>query len=210
MGEGSLYDPRPRRSRHQAGARRSDRGGISGSRLPHHAAALWRHRAHRYRQLCRSNAAISATFKDLPGGQVLGPTFDYTHRLIDFLLEAGVRGRPRPPQASCRVQAAITAGHRSSRRRRPDRAQARPATPGQRALVTSPASPLELSVPAVTCACRISPAATRASFLPSAIQPSAATAAPIPSPAKSASARSSSNCLSEDAGFRRPARRDRP
>ncbi|MBE7246765.1 MAG: carbon-phosphorus lyase complex subunit PhnI, partial [Actinomycetospora chiangmaiensis] len=24
---------------------------------------------------------ISATFKDLPGGQVLGPTFDYTHRL---------------------------------------------------------------------------------------------------------------------------------
>lgn len=26
---------------------------------------------------------ISATYKDLPGGQVLGPTFDYTHRLID-------------------------------------------------------------------------------------------------------------------------------
>src|SRR5580704_17096945 len=24
---------------------------------------------------------ISATFKDIPGGQVLGPTFDYTHRL---------------------------------------------------------------------------------------------------------------------------------
>jgi alpha-D-ribose 1-methylphosphonate 5-triphosphate synthase subunit PhnI len=31
---------------------------------------------------------ISATFKDLPGGQVLGPTFDYTHRLLDFALEA--------------------------------------------------------------------------------------------------------------------------
>jgi alpha-D-ribose 1-methylphosphonate 5-triphosphate synthase subunit PhnI len=31
---------------------------------------------------------ISATFKDLPGGQVLGPTFDYTHRLIDFALAA--------------------------------------------------------------------------------------------------------------------------
>src|SRR5690349_17947827 len=27
---------------------------------------------------------ISATFKDLPGGQLLGPTFDYTHRLIEF------------------------------------------------------------------------------------------------------------------------------
>lgn len=26
---------------------------------------------------------VSATFKDLPGGQILGPTFDYTHRLID-------------------------------------------------------------------------------------------------------------------------------
>lgn len=31
---------------------------------------------------------VSATFKDLPGGQILGPTFDYTHRLIDFGLEA--------------------------------------------------------------------------------------------------------------------------
>lgn len=26
---------------------------------------------------------ISSTFKDIPGGQVLGPTFDYTHRLLD-------------------------------------------------------------------------------------------------------------------------------
>jgi len=31
---------------------------------------------------------ISATFKDLPGGQVLGPTFDYTHRLLDFKFAA--------------------------------------------------------------------------------------------------------------------------
>ena len=29
---------------------------------------------------------ISATFKDLPGGQVLGSTFDYMHRLVDFTL----------------------------------------------------------------------------------------------------------------------------
>ena len=27
---------------------------------------------------------VSAIFKDLPGGQVLGPTTDYTHRLLDF------------------------------------------------------------------------------------------------------------------------------
>ncbi|TIW71222.1 MAG: carbon-phosphorus lyase complex subunit PhnI, partial [Mesorhizobium sp.] len=32
---------------------------------------------------------ISATYKDLPGGQVLGPTFDYTHRLLDPELAAG-------------------------------------------------------------------------------------------------------------------------
>ena len=31
---------------------------------------------------------ISATFKDIPGGQILGPTFDYTHRLLDFKLMA--------------------------------------------------------------------------------------------------------------------------
>jgi len=29
---------------------------------------------------------ISAAFKDLPGGQLLGPTFDYTHRLLNFNL----------------------------------------------------------------------------------------------------------------------------
>jgi alpha-D-ribose 1-methylphosphonate 5-triphosphate synthase subunit PhnI len=29
---------------------------------------------------------VSATYKDLPGGQVLGPTYDYTHRLFDFAL----------------------------------------------------------------------------------------------------------------------------
>ena len=31
---------------------------------------------------------ISATYKDLPGGQILGPSFDYTHRLLDFTLIA--------------------------------------------------------------------------------------------------------------------------
>lgn len=29
---------------------------------------------------------VSSTFKDMPGGQVLGPTFDYTHRLLDPVL----------------------------------------------------------------------------------------------------------------------------
>ena len=41
---------------------------------------------------------ISATFKDLPGGQVLGPTFDYTHRLLDFdLAGEGPDGVPAEP-----------------------------------------------------------------------------------------------------------------
>ena len=35
---------------------------------------------------------ISATFKDLPGGQILGPTFDYTHRLLDVSLADGDAG----------------------------------------------------------------------------------------------------------------------
>jgi alpha-D-ribose 1-methylphosphonate 5-triphosphate synthase subunit PhnI len=29
---------------------------------------------------------VSATFKDVPGGQILGATFDYTHRLLDWSL----------------------------------------------------------------------------------------------------------------------------
>lgn len=39
---------------------------------------------------------ISAVFKDMPGGQILGPTYDYTHRLLDFALEAGFT----PPAAA--------------------------------------------------------------------------------------------------------------
>jgi len=42
---------------------------------------------------------ISATFKDLPGGQVLGPTFDYTHRLLDpSLMEGGGQPGAREPE----------------------------------------------------------------------------------------------------------------
>ena len=49
---------------------------------------------------------ISSTFKDIPGGQILGPTFDYTHRLLDPSLTAdailpglsqgAVTGEPMP------------------------------------------------------------------------------------------------------------------
>lgn len=36
----------------------------------------------------RLERRISATYKDVPGGQLLGPTYDYTHRLLDFTLLA--------------------------------------------------------------------------------------------------------------------------
>ena len=36
----------------------------------------------------RIERRVSATYKDLPGGQLLGPTFDYTHRLIDPAMAA--------------------------------------------------------------------------------------------------------------------------
>ena len=44
---------------------------------------------------------ISAIYKDLPGGQVLGPTYDYTHRLLDFSLlgEAVPPPAPEAPSA---------------------------------------------------------------------------------------------------------------
>ena len=35
---------------------------------------------------------ISAAFKDVPGGQLLGPTYDYTQRLLDFALLADEGG----------------------------------------------------------------------------------------------------------------------
>lgn len=36
----------------------------------------------------RVKRRVSAIFKDVPGGQLLGPTFDYTQRLLDFELSA--------------------------------------------------------------------------------------------------------------------------
>lgn len=39
---------------------------------------------------------VSATFKDAPGGQILGPTFDYTHRLLEFRLAADGVVPPAP------------------------------------------------------------------------------------------------------------------
>lgn len=48
---------------------------------------------------------ISACYKDLPGGQVLGPSVDYSHRMLDFdLLDEGA---PTAPRAEAPVEAAM-------------------------------------------------------------------------------------------------------
>jgi alpha-D-ribose 1-methylphosphonate 5-triphosphate synthase subunit PhnI len=46
---------------------------------------------------------VSAVFKDLPGGQVLGPTYDYTHRLLDFALmdDETVSGGTKSTTGAC-------------------------------------------------------------------------------------------------------------
>ena len=53
---------------------------------------------------------ISATFKDLPGGQVLGATHDYTQRLLDFtLLAEGQQQAAQAPAAdAAEPPAAVT------------------------------------------------------------------------------------------------------
>ena len=48
---------------------------------------------------------ISSTFKDIPGGQVLGPTFDYTHRLLDPALAGD--SDPAPPALAAADGAAM-------------------------------------------------------------------------------------------------------
>lgn len=98
MAEGSLYDP------HLAALALKQAAGDQ-------IEAIFLLRAYRttlarfgYTQpldtgVMRLQRRISSTFKDVPGGQVLGPTYDYTQRLLDFTLEAGRDPEPLPPSA---------------------------------------------------------------------------------------------------------------
>ena len=45
----------------------------------------------------RVERRVSAIYKDVPGGQRLGPTYDYTHRLLDFMLMADGEDAAEPP-----------------------------------------------------------------------------------------------------------------
>jgi alpha-D-ribose 1-methylphosphonate 5-triphosphate synthase subunit PhnI len=98
MGEGSLYDPDL-----AALAIKQARGDLieAGFLVRAFRTTLPRFGATEPIDTAAMDVArrISAAFKDLPGGQVLGPTFDYTHRLIDFALAAGMN-----PEAPAEAQ----------------------------------------------------------------------------------------------------------
>ncbi|WCM22688.1 carbon-phosphorus lyase complex subunit PhnI [Paraburkholderia bryophila] len=61
----------------------------------------------------RVERRISATFKDVPGGQLLGATYDYTQRLLDFALlaegDAHTSGTPAHPSPQRAAPAAAEA-----------------------------------------------------------------------------------------------------
>lgn len=82
MAEGSLYDPEL-----AAIAIRQARGDLIEAifLLRAYRTTLPRFRAAEPVDTgaMRLERRVSATYKDLPGGQLLGPTFDYTHRLLD-------------------------------------------------------------------------------------------------------------------------------
>ncbi|SES96972.1 carbon-phosphorus lyase complex subunit PhnI [Thorsellia anophelis] len=55
------------------------------------------------------NRRISAIYKDIPGGQLLGPTYDYTHRLLDFALLAESDDEQMQPYEDSRLDEALKA-----------------------------------------------------------------------------------------------------
>jgi alpha-D-ribose 1-methylphosphonate 5-triphosphate synthase subunit PhnI len=99
MAEGSLYDPDL-----AALAIKQARGDLIEAvfLIRAYRTTLPRHGASKPFDTGKMQIArrVSATFKDVPGGQVLGPTFDYTHRLLDFTLAANGGGPAPAPTAA--------------------------------------------------------------------------------------------------------------
>ena len=187
MNEGSLYDRAARGAGDQAGAGRPDRGGLPAARLSHHPAALRLQRAARH----RAHGDPAADLGDLqgPAGRPgAGPDLRLHPPAARF--RAGGRRRrsePAPERPRRRGTSRCRASSDILDARGADRG-ASPPTAG-RAGRRSDARAARCSRPDATCACRTSRAATRASCWPSAIRPSAATAAAIRSSARSGSAR---------------------
>jgi alpha-D-ribose 1-methylphosphonate 5-triphosphate synthase subunit PhnI len=59
----------------------------------------------------RAQRRVSAIFKDLPGGQLLGPSFDYTQRLLDFDGAAAAEGLARAAQIHASACAVLDAAN---------------------------------------------------------------------------------------------------
>jgi alpha-D-ribose 1-methylphosphonate 5-triphosphate synthase subunit PhnI len=94
MTEGGIYDPdnwRRWRSSRPA-AIWSRRSFCCAPTVPRYR--VWRSANALDTEKMRLERRISAVYKDLPGGQVLGPTYDYTHRLLDFALLAKAKCPP--------------------------------------------------------------------------------------------------------------------
>jgi alpha-D-ribose 1-methylphosphonate 5-triphosphate synthase subunit PhnI len=125
---------------------------------------------------------VSATFKDVPGGQVLGPTYDYTQRLLDFALlaEGGTEAPEQVPTATQAMPASMPrVNELMAREGLMETPQPVPdSEPGD--LTREP-----LMFPASgRCACRPWRAATKAGCWRWVIRPSAVMPTPIPSPAR--------------------------
>ena len=73
----------------------------------------------------RLERRISAVYKDIPGGQLLGPTYDYTHRLLDFTLLANGEAPSVQPMAKQSRRRTALACSRSRGWRRPRKSAAR-------------------------------------------------------------------------------------
>ena len=70
----------------------------------------------------RLQRRISSTFKDVPGGQILGPTYDYTSACWIFRWKPGAR--PMPCRRARNAGLVHAARHRPAGARRPDRSRA--------------------------------------------------------------------------------------
>ena len=71
----------------------------------------------------RHDRHISATVKELPGGQILGATYDYTHRLLDFSLMEEAASSPLPEEAvstSCAPPSSRCCDRLAGERREPE------------------------------------------------------------------------------------------
>lgn len=92
----------------------------------------------------RTERRISAVYKDVPGGQLLGPTYDYTHRLLDFTLLANGEAPPlgtsdAEQEPSPHVFSLLA--KQGPRRRRKTQARSRMTSPARRRFTRARARP---------------------------------------------------------------------